>query len=121
MASALDSLDTSLSHFVGNEKGLSELVSYEVRETGILSPNLKATRQFTGGSYVTRKIVNGKIVDYAMFLITLSFTPSKNDKLITSADTYYVDKIEPITPNNYRLYCIANSAIVPSPTKSIEL
>lgn len=121
MASALDSFDNSVSHFVGNEYGLSELVDYEVRETSALHEDLKATRQFGGGSYSSRKIVDGKLVDYEMFLMTLSFKPSKNDKVTKGTDIFYVDKYETVSTNNYRLYCEANSESVPSPTKSIEL
>ena len=120
MASALESLDKSISHFVSNDFGLKTSADYEKRVDGELLKDINVVRQFVGG-YKQRKIINGKQIDYEVFLITLPFLPTKNDKLHKDNSIYYVDTFEIISANNYRIYCESNIESVPSPTKGIEL
>jgi len=120
MASALDSFDKSISHFVSNKFGLGESsADYERKSTSEVIKDLKVVRQTS--NFKQRKISNGTQVDYEIFLITLPFLPTKNDKVLKDSNVYYVDTFEIVSANNYRLYCEANVESVPGPTKSIEL
>jgi len=119
MASALDSLNKTMTHFVENEYGLGESAEYEKKSTGEVFSDLKIVRQ--ASNFKQRKISNGTQVDYEIFLITLPFLPTKNDKVLKDSNVYYVDTFEIVSQNNYRLYCEANVESVPTPTKSIKL
>jgi len=121
MASALDSFDKSLTHFTTNVYGLGMDVQYINTVTNITYDHIRVVLQTREGKTQQRKITNGKQVDYEVMLITLPFVPQKNDKIIKDSVTFYIDRFETVSLNNYRVYCEAGEEKVPSPMKRVEI